>query len=254
MSKIVFSTAFFEQIGGVNWSTRPGHFLFYPHNHDLGNDLGSDLVESLPEQAVNNRLAEGLVTEGISAELFLGTDTRGVQRLDNEKSMEEKSEYYADKSEQLLATPQLSITQAATDSEQATFIEKPSVNATLLPENNRSNIVVVGAGLDAVWQNDETQAWQLWQNIMQAFDWDESRMTFFDTSHLVSDEVIFTTMEEIIELGVDWVLTMDDEHPISEQLVEGVHVVSVPDLESMLSDPYAKQSFYHSVVELSPSR
>ncbi|MGM0541202.1 MAG: hypothetical protein ACQEQR_02035 [Pseudomonadota bacterium] len=242
MSRTVFSSGLFEQIGGVSWSTRPGSILFYPHN--------SDLVESLSENG--NGLGGGCAVEDSSAELSLGTEVTSVQNMDNAKSIEESSGLEVDNSERLLTTPGVSITQA--DAEQRTVIEKPSVDASLFSENNQSNIVVVGAGLDAVWQNDETHGWQLWQNIMLAFDWDESQMTFFDTSHLVSDEVIFTTMEEIIELGVDWVLTMDDEHPISEQLVEGVHVVSVPDLESMLSDPYAKQNFYHSVVELSNPR
>ncbi len=230
MSKTVFSSALFEQMGGVNWSTRPGSFEFYPHN--------SDVVESISEQSV----------DGLTAE------RTNVQVLDDAIPLQENSELNADSSEHLLTTPLSSNTQTAADTQPKTVIEKPLVDALSLSTNTRSNIVVVGAGLDAVWQNDETLAWQLWQNIMLAFDWDESQMTFFDTSHLVSEEMIFTTMEEIIDLGVDWVLTMDDEHPISEQLVEGVHVVSVPDLESMLSDPYAKQNFYHAVVELSHQR
>lgn len=229
MSKTVFSSALFEQMGGVNWSTRPGNFKFYPHN--------SDVIEPIPEQSADDLTAE----------------STGGQVRDDAIPLQEIPELNTDSSEPLLTTPP-SLTQAAAEAEQQTVIEKPPVDAMSLPSSNGSNIVVVGAGLDAVWQNDETQAWQLWQNIMLVFDWDESRMTFFDTSHLVSEEMIFTTMEEIIGLGVDWVLTMDDEHPISEQLVEGVHVVSVPDLESMLSDPYAKQSFYHAVVEISNQR
>jgi hypothetical protein len=215
MSKTVFSNALFEQMGGVNWSIRPGHFAFHPHNND-------DTVECKPEQAVS----------ALSVDIALDSEGITEQSSDDANPLKENSDIHIDRSEQ------------------KTVIEKPLVDALSLSSNVGSNIVVLGAGLDGFWQNDETLAWQLWQNIMLAFDWDESRMTFFDTSHLVSEEMIFTTMEEIIGLGVDWVLTMDDEHPISEQLVEGVHVVSVPDLESMLSDPYAKQSFYHAVIEL----
>lgn len=221
MSKTVFSSALFEQMGGVNWLIRPGSIEFYPHNNDV--------IESMSEQTVDN------LTVGLA--------------------VKDGSELYADNSEQLPTTPISSIVQTdAIEPEQEIVNGGHFASATLLSPENKTNIVVLGAGLDAVWQNDETLAWQLWQNIMQAFDWDEAQMTFFDTSHLVSEEMIFTTMEEVIDLGVDWVLTMDDEHPISEQLVEGVHVVSVPDLESMLSDPYAKQSFYHAVVELSNQR
>lgn len=112
-------------------------------------------------------------------------------------------------------------------------------------------VVIVGSGLDAIWDNEESLAWRLWQNIMQAFSWDDSQVVFYDTDHLASEDMVYTTMEEIIDLGVEWVLTMDEAHPISEQLAEGLSVVEVPDLEYMLSDPYAKQSFYQSVVALS---
>ncbi len=105
-------------------------------------------------------------------------------------------------------------------------------------------IVVLGAGLDEVWHNDTHQAWQLWQNIMQAFGWEESQIVFFDTLHLVQEEMIFSTLEEIIELGVEWVLCMDEQHSIVESLQEGIHIVGVPDLASMLVDPYAKKTFY----------
>lgn len=111
-------------------------------------------------------------------------------------------------------------------------------------------IVVVGAGLESIWQNEESPAWLLWQNIMKAFEWDENYVEFFDTELIVTEDAIFSTIEEIIELGVEWVLSMDEEHEISEQLSEGVHVVSVPEFELMLSDPYAKQSFYHSIISI----
>lgn len=135
-------------------------------------------------------------------------------------------------------------------------LEKPAISSESVmaasdPAAAFMHVVVLGAGLDEVWQNETHQAWQLWQNIMLAFDWDESQIAFFDTAHLVQEEMIFSTIEEVIELGVDWVLCMDDEHIISEQLQEGVHVVSVPDLETMLADPYAKKTFYHAVIALS---
>jgi hypothetical protein len=119
-----------------------------------------------------------------------------------------------------------------------------------LVEPQGNEIVLLGGGLDAIWLNEESLEWQLWQNIMQAFGWDESQVVFYDTEHLASEEMVFSTMEEVIELGVDWVLTMDAEHIISEQLAEGVQVVEVPDLDLMLSDPYAKQSFYQTVIAL----
>ena len=182
MSKVHFSNALFEQIGGVNWQANPKAQIFSPPS-----------CEAEQKQ----------VQKPMSAQL------------------EKPSASYE------------------------------SVLAKSEPMVELMHVVVLGAGLDKIWQNETHQAWQLWQNIMLAFDWDESQIVFFDTAHLVQEEMIFSTIEEVIELGVDWVLCMDDEHVISEQLQEGVHVVNVPDLESMLADPYAKKTFYSAVVALS---
>lgn len=108
-------------------------------------------------------------------------------------------------------------------------------------------VVLFGAGLDGLWQDESALGWRLWQNIMLAFGWDESQIVFFDTEHLVSEEMMFSTVEEVINLGVEWVLSMDDAHEINEQLVEGVLVVNVPSIELMLSDARAKQLFYTTV-------
>ena len=113
-----------------------------------------------------------------------------------------------------------------------------------------NSVVVLGAGLSSIWQDESKPEWLLMQNICEAFGWVEEQLRFFDTDTLVSEEAVFTTMEEVIEVGVEWVLSMDSEHPISEQLSEGVQVIEVPDLEQMLSDPYAKQSFYQAVYPL----
>ncbi len=128
-------------------------------------------------------------------------------------------------------------------------VMEPVLSESRAPDIENA-IVVIGAGLDQVWENEDELSWRLWQNIMFAFGWDESQMAFYDLDHLVSEEMVFTTLEEVIDLNVEWVLTMDASHPVSEQLAEGLQVIEVPDLESMLADPYAKQSFYQSVVEL----
>ncbi len=124
-------------------------------------------------------------------------------------------------------------------------ISPPYESSGVLP-----HIVVLGVNLDTIWQDETHLAWQLWQNIMLAFNWDESQIVFFDTQHLVEEEGMLSTIEEVIELGVDWVLCMDDEHPIVDLLQEGVQTVSVPDLELMLFDPYAKQTFYRTLTPL----
>lgn len=137
------------------------------------------------------------------------------------------------------------------ESQQSSMVEhvesQPSTTSMQAIENP---VVIVGSGLDAIWENEEELAWRLWQNIMFAFGWDESQIVFFDTDHLASEEMIFSTIEEVIELDADWVLSMAFDHPISEQLAEGVQVIDVPSLDDMLADPYAKQSFYQTVIGL----
>ena len=125
-----------------------------------------------------------------------------------------------------------------------------SISALSVLEVGQPSFVIIGSGLNSIWEDESKIEWQLLQNICTALNWPEDALSFFDTDALVSEEAIYATMEEVIELGVDWVLLMDSEHPVSEQLAEGVQVVDVPDLEQMLSDPYSKQSFYQSVCPL----
>ena len=116
-------------------------------------------------------------------------------------------------------------------------------------EHQENALVLLGSGLDSIWENEDELAWQLWQNIAQALGWQDKSVVFYDLDCLVSDDALINTMEEVIDLSVDWVLSMQAEHILCEQLSEGVQVIEVPDLESMLSDPYAKQMFYQTVVQ-----
>jgi len=129
----------------------------------------------------------------------------------------------------------------------AVSLEEP--NLAGLSTDKRS-LVMLGSGLNSIWEDESKSEWLLLQNICQAFGLSEDQLSFFDTDGLISEEAIFSTMEEIIDLGVEWILSMDSEHPITEQLAEGVQVIDVPSLELMLFDPYAKQSFYQSVSPL----
>jgi len=211
MSKIQFSHALFEQIGGASWVSRPGYF-----SEEVQPSLQADqLSENAQHEALNEVLA---------VEVFV-PETSHEAHIPSDQSMHVEN-----------------------DAQQADRLDE---TVPLKPSSDIENaVVLIGAGLDTIWQNEDNQAWQLWQNIMKAFKWDESQVIFFDTELLVTEDMVFSTMEEVIDLGVEWVLTMDDEHDISEQLAEGVQVVSVPEFESMLSDPYSKQSFYQSVITL----
>ncbi|GAB6070709.1 hypothetical protein JCM30760_18060 [Thiomicrorhabdus hydrogeniphila] len=172
--------------------------------------------------------------------------------LPKEDVLEDNSAHNEIEQKPFIATEQLNTVEQESDTEvsQQSIEEANPAPIHVAESLPLLSVVVIGAGLEAVWQNEESLAWQLWQNIMKAFDWDENHVVFFDTDHLVTEDAIFSTMEEVIDLGVEWVLTMNEDHEITEQLAEGVQVVSVADFEQMLSDPYAKQSFYHSIINL----
>ena len=213
MSKVQFSSDLFEQLGGTNWVTRPGNFF---EANDSVKDLVSEL-EECPQHPV----------------------------------LESNQQVIVESNENALLTSKLQAEDITQTAEGSSQMFEPEVASKLKRASHINNaVVLIGPGLEKIWQNEDNLAWQLWQNIMTAFRWDESQVVFFDTELLVTEDMIFSTMEEVIDLGVEWVLTMDEAHEISEQLAEGVHVVSVPEFELMLSDPYSKQSFFHSVVSL----
>lgn len=130
-----------------------------------------------------------------------------------------------------------------------TSISDEGANSTGL-SLDKIGFVLLGSGLNSIWEDETKSEWLLLQNICQAFGLSEEQLSYFDTDSLISEEAIFTTMEEIIDLGVEWVFSMESEHAISEQLSEGVQVIHIPSLEQMLFDPYAKQSFYQSALPL----
>ncbi|GKT11712.1 MAG: hypothetical protein ISEC1_P0681 [Thiomicrorhabdus sp.] len=258
MSKTRFSSALFEQIGGVNWQARTDIEFSLPQQVPLDVSLEPVLNEALDQvsnRTLNQAEAQSEVGAG-SLDLVSGSISDPSHDLTTSHSIEIKavSEEAFEVNivaETSLLTPPAQKDVVPSGREPEVVIQEPSAEyktSQVTSSEELVSVVVLGSGLDSVWQNEENIAWLLWQNIMHAFNWGESSVVFFDTANLVSEDMVFETMEEIIELGVEQVFTMDEEHLISEQLQEGVQVISVPDLESMLSDPYAKQSFYQSVM------
>ncbi|MDG6774070.1 hypothetical protein QCB45_06980 [Thiomicrorhabdus sp. ZW0627] len=111
-----------------------------------------------------------------------------------------------------------------------------------------NGLVLIGSGLNSIWEDENRLEWQLWLNICEALGWPEDQVAYYDTDALISEEMLFSTIEEIVESGVERVLSMQPYSELSEQLSEGLQVIEVPSLQDMLFDPYAKQSFYQSVM------
>lgn len=104
--------------------------------------------------------------------------------------------------------------------------------------------ILIGADLDSIWQNETTLEWQLLQNMARIFVWDLENLHYYDTRHLVSEDAIFATLEEVMELQVDWVVSMDSESLLAEHLEEGLQVIRIPGLAELLSDAYAKKDCF----------
>lgn len=138
---------------------------------------------------------------------------------------------------------------AAVEIEAVVVVDKVELPASAV-QSIDNPVVIIGHGIQSFWQDEESLEWQLWCNIMQAFEWHEERVLFVDSALLMSEEQTFASMEEVIAMGAERVLSMDDEHEINEVLTEGAEVLSVPDFDMMLSDPYAKKSFYQQALKL----
>lgn len=123
-----------------------------------------------------------------------------------------------------------------------------SVDRSTANTQDSVGLILIGSGLNSIWEDEDQLEWQLWLNICEALNWPEDQIVYYDTEALISEEMLFATMEEIVESGVDCVLSMQSDSELSEQLSEGLQVIEVPSLQDMLVDPYAKQSFYQSVV------
>lgn len=104
--------------------------------------------------------------------------------------------------------------------------------------------VLVGAGLDDIWQNEMSVQWALMLNILKAFQLSEEQLRFFDTVHAVTDEAVFASIEEVIDLGVETVFAFDENSPLIEQLEEGLQVVFLPSLDEMLQRAQAKRETF----------
>lgn len=138
---------------------------------------------------------------------------------------------------------------AVVEAEAVVVVDKVELPASAV-QSIDNPVVIIGHGIQSFWQDEESLEWQLWCNIMQAFDWQEEQVLFVDSALLMSEEQTFASMEEVIAMGAERVLSMDDEHEINEVLTEGAEVLSVPDFDMMLSDPYAKKSFYQQALKL----
>lgn len=228
MSKTKFSADLFEQLGGTHWQAREGV-------------LPSAIEQGSTDFLVNEEVLEPTVVQQQVLE------SQSDPSMDNElASPVAQAEENANPSLFTDGAESFAEQQAETVVES---IEEPLLQAEPVVQNG---VVLIGQDLESYWQNEEAVEWQLWQNIMQVFGWDEAGVQFYDTRLMVSEDMVFGTIEEIIDSGCEWVLSMDDEHLLSEQLSEGLQVVSVPDFEDMFADPFAKKTFYQTVLGLMP--
>lgn len=116
-------------------------------------------------------------------------------------------------------------------------------------ELSSSAVILLGQGLSSIWEDEEYLEWRLLQNICTAMQWSENDLMMFDTDLLSTEEACYDVVEEVLALGSGVVLSMHMEHHASELLADGLEVLEVPSLEQMLWDPYAKQTFYESVIQ-----
>jgi hypothetical protein len=108
-------------------------------------------------------------------------------------------------------------------------------------------VVVIGSGLEEVWQNEASEAWLLWQNITQAFGW-EGEPWFVDTHQWYSEEAAMVSLQELEQEGVKQVIVLGDQESL-DYLYEFADVILLPDFDELLNDPFSKKYFFQTCLE-----
>lgn len=127
----------------------------------------------------------------------------------------------------------------------------PSVQQGKLSSSSqaKSMRVFIGEGLDSIWDNDQTPEGRLLEQLVKALSWENCDVIYYDTANLHSDEAIFTTLDEIIDAGVEAVFSFDEGGELLEHLSEGVNVVLLPSLTNQLQSGSAKKSCYAHLIQ-----
>lgn len=214
-----FSAEFLEQLGIPTWSENPEFF-----HRPVEINAASSEIESMDDNVSQ------------TSDVDQGAAVNGESNHYQSATTENSAGHSAQKS--VYKSPVVS--EESSEMVQSSSTQLSSVQAAR---------VFIASGVDEIWQNEESLAWQLWENILLAFGWQESEVEFFDAATMVTEESLFDCMEAVMELPIDQVFVMVDEHPIIEMLQEGLEVVQLPSLDEMLDDPYAKQRFYQSVIQ-----
>lgn len=114
---------------------------------------------------------------------------------------------------------------------------------------NQQAWYLIGAGLSAIWQDPEQPACLLWRAMAQYHFAGLDAVHFVDTDTLRDETAIEQAVERIIESGVDWVFSMDVEHPLHQQLAEGLALVVLPHFDAMMAQPLLKRDAYLRLLQ-----
>lgn len=133
------------------------------------------------------------------------------------------------------------------------FSVKPEFDfiSTDLPVDNVEDLtdskvscVLVAAGLSSIWQNESKDEWVLLENILQSIGLDADAVIFFDSEIIQTEEAIMNCIEEIIEEGVEFAFSFDENSELIKQLQEGLSIAFLPSLGEQLASANSKRDCY----------
>lgn len=130
-----------------------------------------------------------------------------------------------------------------------TLGEVDNIDPQASSQSNQPKWILIGSGLSSIWQQDNHQAWYLWQAILTFHFGSEQAVIFYDTQSLQTEQAMFDVVEQLIELGCEQVFSMDPEHELNEILAEGLLVTPLPSFESMLEQPHLKRLCYERLID-----
>lgn len=122
---------------------------------------------------------------------------------------------------------------------------EPSTSEALAPA-----WVLIGDGLSAIWQNENHQAWWLWRNMLDYHLKSPEQVLFFDTEQILGEEAGFEVIEQLIELGVETVFSMNPNHELHHSLAEAIQLITLPSFDQMLEQPQLKRQAFISLEQI----
>lgn len=145
--------------------------------------------------------------------------------------------------EEALKMPEKSAVPSAMQSTNEPLVVSPSDEVVSMSSSSAS-FVLVGSGLQSIWQQSGSVQWRLLVNIVTALGLPIESLRVFDPTQITTEADVQDCIDVVIDLGVERVFAFEENSLLIASLEEGVQVVFLPSLHEMTQRPEAKQEAF----------